>query len=257
MTLLGFDEEEKNTATATGSALEDLEPEKLSLNGNRLVTIKNNVTPAAHSTSVLGNFSIVSYVQSGQMPLAILLTQHIVNTLPNDNLLIYALDLSVTDLRLLNNYCNNSSRCSIINYDLSIFPSFVKDQRMHAFRPIIIRDALLRYQQIFFMENYMRFNSGFGQEHPRQLHYPLKLLQKRLATRNGVLGWNSPTPVSARTHPKMFNYFQTDADNFYFLRMVDLDAVFFVGNQLVTEKILLPWLKCALTLECIDPIGKL
>lgn len=94
----------------------------------------------------------------------------------------------------------------------------------------------------------MRIRGGY-----REL---LQLLQSRLNV-SGVLGWNTPTAVSSRTHPKMFDYFESDAEDFIFLRMVDLDAVFFVDSQFVTEKILLPWLKCALTLECIDPIGKL
>jgi len=54
----------------------------------------------------------------------------------------------------------------------------------------------------------------------------------------------------------MFDYFESDAEDFIFLRMVDLDTVFFMDSSFVTEKIMLPWLKCALTLECIDPIGK-
>jgi len=54
----------------------------------------------------------------------------------------------------------------------------------------------------------------------------------------------------------MFDYFESKAEDFNFLRMVDLDAVFFSDNPLVTEKIMLPWLKCCLTLECIDPIGE-
>lgn len=197
-----------------------------------------------NSTKV--NFTIVTYVQEGQAPSAILLSQNIALKFPNEHLIIYDLGLSEEDLKSLNAYCNNSIRCTVISYDLSVFPSHVADQRMHAYRPLVIKDALMRSKAILFAENFIRIRGS-----SRDL-YDLK---KKLHL-VGVLGWNTPTAVSARTHPKMFEYFQTDADDFFFLRMVDLDTVLFEDTPFVSEKILLPWIKCALTLECLDPIGK-
>lgn len=191
------------------------------------------------------NFTIVTYVQEGQAPSAILLSQNIALKFPNEYLLIYDLGLSEEDLRALSAYCN-SSRCTVISYDLSVFPSYVADQRMHAYRPIVIKDALMRSKSILFAENYMRI---------RGTSHDLYDLQTK-ASKSGVLGWNTKTAVSTRTHPKMFDYFQTNADNFLFLRMVDMDTVLFDDTNNATEKILLSWIKCALTLECIDPIGK-
>jgi len=191
------------------------------------------------------SFTIVTYVQEGQVASAILLAQNIAAKLPGEYLLIYDLGVSEEQMRTLNAYCN-SSRCSVITFDLSEFPSFVNDQRTHAYRPIVIKDALRRAKSVLFTENYMRIRGGYRE---------LQTLQRRVNT-SGVLGWNTPTAVSSRTHPKMFDYFESDAEDFIFLRMVDLDTVFFMDSSFVTEKIMLPWLKCALTLECIDPIGK-
>lgn len=190
------------------------------------------------------NFTIVTYVQDGQAPSAILLSQNIAAKFPNEYLLIYDLGLSEDESRALTTYCN-SSKCSVINYDLSVFPSYVKDERMHAYRPIVIKDALMRSKNILFAENYIRIR-GTSRD----------LYDFRSKGSTGVLGWTTPKAVSTRTHPKMFDYFQTDADDFYFLRMVEMDTVFFSDTPLVIEKILLPWIKCTLTLECIDPIGK-
>uniref|UniRef100_D3TRC6 Hypothetical conserved protein n=1 Tax=Glossina morsitans morsitans TaxID=37546 RepID=D3TRC6_GLOMM len=205
---------------------------------------QTNLTSAQLFNDSKANFSIVTYVQEGQSPLAILMLQNIASKLPNEFLLIYDLGLSEEDARALNAYCN-STRCSVISYDLSVFPTYVADQRMHAYRPIVIKDALMRSKYILFAENYMRIR---GSAHD------FRYLQNKVA-QSGVLGWNTPIAVSARTHPKMFDYFQTDIDDFFFLRMVDMDTVFFADNFFVTEKIMLPWIKCALTLECIDPIG--
>ncbi|KAM7345493.1 uncharacterized protein ACRADG_011764 isoform 1-T3 [Cochliomyia hominivorax] len=217
-------------------------------NNNNDVDRGHTKTAHVHTTPFFNgtkaNFTIVTYVQEGQAPSAILLSQNIALKFPNEYLLIYDLGLSEEDLRALSAFCN-SSRCTVISYDLSVFPSYVADQRMHAYRPIVIKDALMRSKSILFAENYMRIR-GSSRD--------LLDLQTKVAE-TGVLGWNTPTAVSTRTHPKMFDYFQTDADDFFFLRMVELDTVLFVDTVSVTEKILLPWIKCALTLECIDPIG--
>lgn len=221
------------------------EQEREQVEGSQQRYQRKRITTPYNGTKA--NFTIVTYVQEGQAASAILLAQNIAAKLPSEYLLIYDLGVSEEQLRPLNAYCNNS-RCTVISYDLSEFPSFVNDQRTHAYRPIVIKDALRRAKSILFAENCMRIRGGY-----REL---LQLLQSRVSV-SGVLGWNTPTAVSSRTHPKMFDFFESDAEDFIFLRMVDLDAVFFVDSPFVTEKILLPWLKCALTLECIDPIGKL
>lgn len=192
------------------------------------------------------NFTIVSYVLNGQAAAAISLIQNIGTKLPNETLLLYDIGLSDDDSRALNAYCNNT-KCSVIGYDLSQFPAYVSDERMHAFRPIIIKDALNHSKCILFIENNVRI---------RNLSNDFRTELINHVNGSGVLGWTTRLAVSSRTHPKMFDYFQTDADNFIFLPMVSMDAVLFVDSNLVIEKILLPWIKCTLTPECIHPIGK-
>lgn len=200
----------------------------------------------AHTSHSKANFSVVSYVLNGQSASAISLIQNIANKLPNETLLLYDIGLSEDDSRALNSYCNNT-KCTVITYDLSQFPAYVSDERMHAFRPLLIKDALNHSKTILFIENNVRIRS-LTNEHRADLF--------RHVNSSGVLGWTTRLAVSSRTHPKMFDYFQTDAENFMFLPMVSMDAVLFVDSELVNEKILLPWIKCTLTLECIHPIGK-
>jgi len=144
----------------------------------------------------------------------------------------------------------------VITYDLSEFPSFVADQRTHAYRPIVIKDGLMRARSVLFLENSMRVRGGSAQLRSLQSIVMNPGVGKSAVKSAGVLGWNTATAVSSLTHPKMFDYFESKAEEFNFLRMVDLDAVFFSDSSLVAEKIMLPWLKCCLTLECIDPIGE-
>lgn len=213
----------------------DIDPKYLQLLGFNNPTQRN-------ATRI--NFSIVTYVLNGQAPSAILLIQNIAQKLANETLLIYDLGLSEEDSRSLTTYCNNS-KCTVIPYDLTKFPSHVADEHMHAFRPLIIKDALRRYHSILLIENNMRVRGTAQEIHDALLH----------ANESGVLGWTTRQAVSSRTHPKMFDYFQMNRDSFIFLPMVSMDAVFFIQSQTVEEKILLPWIKCTLTLECIHPIG--
>lgn len=190
------------------------------------------------------NFSIVSYVLNGQAASAILLAQNVALKLPQEQLLIYDLGLSLDDSHALNAFCNNS-KCTVIQYDLSQFNTI--DDRQHTFRPLIIKDALTRSKTILFIENNIRIH-GSSKD--------INMMRLKAENGSGILGWATRQAVSSRTHPKMFEYFDTEIDLFLFLPMVSMDVVFFVDTVTVTEKILLPWVKCTLTQECIHPIGK-
>lgn len=206
------------------------------------------------------NFSIVTYVQSGESSSVILLLQNIATKLPNENIVVYDLGLTSYEYKTFSPYCNYSSvKCTIVTYDLTVFPSHIQDKRMmHAYRPIVIKDALMRSKTILFLENTMRLNGT-----SRDIYDLLAKLTPSKGNSNessslssGVLGWSEPTAVSTRSHPKMFEYFQTKAEEFIFLRMIDLDAIFLSDSKVINDQILLPWIKCAFTLECLDPIGE-
>jgi hypothetical protein len=195
-------------------------------------------------------FNIVTYTLNGQVASTILFLQNIATKLPTDTLIIYDLGLSENDLHTLQGFCN-STKCTVITYDLSRFPSYVLDERMHAFRPIIIQDVLQRSKTILFLENNVRI---------RSMDKAKEILAIKLKTEkgSGVMGWTTRVQqaVSSRTHYKMFDYFETNADNFIFMPMVTLANVFFVNTEAVINRIMMPWIRCTLTPECIHPIGE-
>lgn len=191
------------------------------------------------------NFSIVTYALAGDVASTILYAQNIAAKLPSELLLIYDLGLAESDLHTLQAFCN-STRCSVITFELATLPSYITDENMHAFRPIIIHDALARARTILFTENSVRLR-GTGRD--------LSEIRARTENGSGVTGWTTQQAVTSRTHPKMFDYFDTDADDFQFLPMVSLDFVFFSSTPEVNNKIMLPWVRCMLTPECLHPIG--
>lgn len=241
LSLLGF----VQPAASLSSLAPDL-PSHLPISSATYSLTPQPVTTAQYFNQPRLNFSIVSYVLNGQTAAAISLIQNIASNLPNDTLLLYDIGLSLDDSHALNAYCNRS-KCIVLSYDLTPFPAHIREDHMHAFRPILIKNALNHSKSILFLENNVRVRSITGDDRTGLL---------RQVNDRGVLGWTTRLAVSSRTHPRMFDYFQTDADSFIFLPMVSMDAVLFADMDAVNEKILLPWIKCVLTPECIHPIGE-
>lgn len=76
-----------------------------------------------------------------------------------------------------------------------------------------------------------------------------------------IRAWPIMQPTSSLTHPRMFEYFHTNAESFYFHHMVR-------GGQLLVSVLddgvgwthfgaglMLPWVHCALDVDCIAPMG--
>jgi Protein of unknown function (DUF1647) len=206
-------------------------------------------TPIYNGTKL--PFAVVTYALNGQFASTVLFVANIIQHFKmsnNEPLIVYDLGLSDTDLHALQSTCN-STKCTVVTYDLSRYPSYVSDERMHAFRPLIITDVLRRVKTVLFLENNLRIR---GVDKAKEL----MAIKAKTETGSGVIGWTTVVQaVSSRTHYKMFDYFETNADNFIFMPMVTLanGAIF---TESVIDKIMLPWCRCSLTPECIHPIGE-
>lgn len=204
-----------------------------------------DTTTRAFNSTARQNFTVVSWVQLGQVAASILHLQNIASVLAA-NLVIYDLGISESDLQTLSTFCN-SSKCTIIQHDFSQYPSFIFDDKLRLFRALIIKHALSRYRTIFFTGNDVR------------LRGPAKVfneIRRKVEEGSDVVSLEiKKLPITSNTHPRLFDYFDSDADSFLFVRQVTLDAVFFHSSKFLDERILLPWIKCILTPQCIQPIG--
>lgn len=230
----------------------DVDPKYLQLLGFHVdFTSASTTRGSTHIYNITRqNFSIVSYVLQNELAAAILQLQNLASVLPTENLLIYDLGLSDVDLQTLSAFCNTSTtnKCIILRIDLNKYPSYIMDDKLHLFRPILIKHALTRYHTVLFMSNKVRLRAGTSKI--------LAEIRKLTEEKNHVTSLEiKKLPITSNTHPRMFDYFDSDADSFLFVRQVTLDAVFFHQNRFLDEKILLPWLKCVLTPQCVIPIG--
>lgn len=53
----------------------------------------------------------------------------------------------------------------------------------------------------------------------------------------------------------MFEYFKTRQDNYFFHRMIKPSHILLYNTDRIHNELMLPWLRCILTPECIAPIG--
>jgi hypothetical protein len=232
----------------------DVDPKYLQLLGYQL-----DFTSASTSTRISNsifnitrqqNFSIITYVLHNELASAILLLQNLQRELPSESLLIYDLGLSDVDQLTLSAFCNTSTsiKCSIQKFDFSQYPSYILDEKLLLFRPILIKNALARFRTILFMSNRVRLRPGTSKH--------LYEVRKRTEEQNHVTSLELKNlPITSNTHPKMFHYFNSEADSFLFVRQVTLDLAFFHQSKFLDSEILLPWLKCVFTPDCISPIG--
>ncbi|XP_045785581.1 uncharacterized protein LOC123881064 isoform X2 [Maniola jurtina] len=167
--------------------------------------------------------------------------------------LVYNLGLKPYSLAMVSSYCN-SSKCAVVDFDLELFPSHVSDESISAYRPLIIQHALSRVGGVIYCETTQRWTGSAGE---------LAALWERVSSAGGatgagdslgVLGWLRHAAVTSLTHPRMFHYFHANTDDFLFVQMLDVSRLLVAARPPVAD-VMRQWIQCALTLDCIMPIG--
>ncbi|CAK9819972.1 hypothetical protein ANTQUA_LOCUS10389 [Anthophora quadrimaculata] len=159
---------------------------------------------------------------------------------PGNEQHIYGVGLNDDSLQNIRAACN-STKCNVIHFDISPFPAHVEDDRLHVYRPLVIQTALNTLGNILYMDSNMRLNSSD--------------ISKYLVPKSGILTWPTRHAISSLTHPKMYEYFHVSAESFFFLPLIRASHLVIRNVKEIREKVMLPWVQCALTRDCICPIG--
>lgn len=193
---------------------------------------------------------IITTVQRGQIHHAIGFVHNIMTLLPNHSAVVYNLGLSSYDVSMLKKFCN-STKCFVIDFNYDLFPSHVSKPDLHAYRPVVIQDALNSAGAVLYLECDVRFSfSNISSLVRKALTSGIALVEQ-----DSFNIANQKHAVTSLTHPKMFEYFDTVVDNFQFTPMIRVRSLLVYNTEAMHEHVMLPWVQCALIQECIYPIG--
>ncbi|XP_044593164.1 uncharacterized protein LOC123271016 [Cotesia glomerata] len=224
--------------------LKDVEEKRLVTDSKYLALLGLDKQTSSGATITLpttqNNITIVTVLRPGNELNFYGFLKNVTHFLPNNNIVIYALSLGEDTLQNLRGYCN-STRCIIYTFDLDPFPNHIEDDRLHAYRPLVIQTALNTLGNILYMESNVRINNTD--------------VVKYLLPKYGILTWSTKHAISSLTHPKMYEYFHMNAESFFFLPLIHASHIVIKNSFDVQEEIMLPWVQCALTRDCISPIG--
>ncbi|XP_034950984.1 uncharacterized protein [Chelonus insularis] len=186
------------------------------------------------------NVTIVTLIRPGMELNIYGFIKNVSHFLPTNNIVVYAVSLNEDALFNLRASCN-STKCNVIQFDLNDFPNHAEDDRLHVYRPLVIQAALNTLGNILYMDSNVRLNNTD--------------ISKYLLPKYGVLTWQTKHAISTLTHPKMYEYFRASAESFFFLPLIRASHIIIKNTREIKENIMLPWVQCALTRDCICPIG--
>ncbi|KAK0166115.1 hypothetical protein PV328_004562 [Microctonus aethiopoides] len=186
------------------------------------------------------NVTVVTLIRPGNELNIYGFIKNVTHFLPTNNIAIYAVSLNDDALQNLRANCN-SSKCNVVQFDLNPFPNHSEDDRLHVYRPLVIQTALNTLGNILYMDSNVRLNNSD--------------ISKFLLPKFGILTWSTKHAISSLTHPKMYEYFHVSAESFFFLKLIRASHIVIRNTSEIRENVMLPWVQCALTRDCICPIG--
>jgi len=186
---------------------------------------------------------IASGVRPDHFDEAATLMDSVLRLLPSYNLIMYDLGLSSSEKFMLKKYCNSTWRCETRMLEFEKYPSHLKYLEIGSYRPVCIQEMLNEHGAVVWADNGYYFTSG-----------NLSLSVGR-AKESGIQGWRIKDPTSSFTHQKMFEFFKMEPKDFYFQHPIEASHLVMYNSEHLVKTIMLPWVKCALLEECVNPLG--
>ncbi|XP_071109069.1 uncharacterized protein [Haliotis cracherodii] len=186
---------------------------------------------------------IATSVEPGRMEKTVYFINSVRKYMETRHLVLVDLGVSKTEKAMLRRNCNSTWNCriNVLNYEK--YPSHVQYLDIKSYRPICIQELLTEYGAVMWVDTSLYFTNS-------KINESLALAQA-----SGIAAWTIQDPTSSLTHPKMFQFFKTKPDEFYFHRAVESSHLVIYNTETIHRELMLPWVKCALLEECISPTG--
>lgn len=163
--------------------------------------------------------------------------------LPKQNILVYDLGIDATESQKMVKHCNKTRTCSLKVFPFDKFPTHVRYLDFKSYRPLAIQETLKENGAVIWLEPPEQFTTS-------KLNKVLAQAQEV-----GIAAWTIQEPASTLIYPRMFKYFKTKQENYYFLKAAKSNQLIIYYTDKIRKDLMLPWVKCALTKECINPTG--
>ncbi|CAD5223341.1 unnamed protein product [Bursaphelenchus okinawaensis] len=167
------------------------------------------------------------------------MAKNILKIFGNFKLIVYDLGLNSTNVKELSSWCQVEYR----KFNFSKYPPHVTNLFNYAFKMTII-ETLQDTKTFFYLDSSGRFDR---KSHIQILHHVKNGTIPPLAIFTRT--WHS---VYSTTHPGMFEYLPLPR---HYAELVEYQAVLFVSDSPYTRKALKWYTLCALTQNCIQPVG--
>ncbi|XP_023334208.1 uncharacterized protein LOC111705776 [Eurytemora carolleeae] len=255
------------------SAGENLDTGRVSLQPDSQYLTQLGLVPSSYSSNSEENTDellVVSGVEPGTANLVPGFVRSLAQHQPDASILIYDLGASRYEKELMNKICN-SSLCTITEFEFSLWPNHVKDFKLKAYRPIGVQLALKEKNLVLWLDIDYRLNTNDLSSWLRKVkEYGVVAWSQDPLTKDGLKSEKlGATPTTSLTHPRMFEYFpHVKKEDFEFQHMVSGECLLFSSvfpssspspspSSLspLASGLILPWIKCVLIEDCINPIG--
>ncbi|CAL8073562.1 unnamed protein product [Orchesella dallaii] len=241
ISMLGFNNDDIGLPSKRGSSIASHLKNKLSVPE---LEFQNETLPVI----------IVSSVQKGQLLEAEEFIMNVQQFLPSKLILLWNVDPSTpieedNDFSYSLKQLCNSSTCLVKRFNFEDYPEHLKDLTLRAYRPIILQTLLDSGNCVLWLDIDRRLMRS------SQLNLQQLLNLSQHGGSDGIIGWSAGHPTSSLTHPKMFPFFQTDVENYYFHRMIDPSQLLLCKTNNLVSKVMHPWVACTLKKDCVAPFG--
>lgn len=115
--------------------LKDVEEKRLVTDSRYLALLGLDGT---NTPSKSQNVTVVSLIRPGSEQNIYGFVKNVSHFLPNNSIVVYSVGLNEDVLQTVRSVCN-SSKCNVVQFDLSFFPAHAEDDRLHVYRPLVIQ----------------------------------------------------------------------------------------------------------------------
>lgn len=198
------------------------------------------------TTYMLCKLVIVTALSSNHFTESVDFFGSVCEKLPQTNFIVYDLGLSVEQLHAVQSYCNVKV---VRKFKFDQYPNHTKELFNYAWKPLIISEISEEYELFLYCDSSCRMTNDFIPFLPNILKFPI-VCAKRLSLYHSVF---------RSTHQGMLDYLGIKMSRTELIQLFpesfQAGVVLIWANDTFKNKILSPWVDCAMNTACISPKG--